>query len=127
MSEEATVVSGEEDRGDGGGTGEGQADKPVPTGEVIGYRVRAQAAEKELSELKELYEKQGQELAELKGQIESSGDLTPAVNASCKTQGVKESRAGGSRAMLEGAARRAAESGSRADIQEYLRARRRYV
>jgi len=44
-----------------------------------------------------------------------------------KTQGVKETRTGGARGMLAAAAGRASQSGSRADLQEYLRARRGYV
>lgn len=123
MNQNEREIDKEEGREDG-----------VGAGEVIRYRQQAERAEKELSELKELHEKQGQELAELKDEklntpslLRGTGPLQGESVNGVKTQGVKELRAGGSRAMLEGAARRAAQSGSRADIQEYLRARRRYV
>ena len=74
MSDEEAVVGGEEGRGDGGGTEE----KLVPVGEAIRYRKRAQAAEKELSELKEAHEKQGKELAGLKEKAEGGLKDTPS-------------------------------------------------
>ena len=43
-----------------------------------------------------------------------------------RTTGVKERQSGGRR-VLENAARRAATSGSRADVQEYLKVRRQFV
>ena len=43
-----------------------------------------------------------------------------------RTSGVKEKQPSGRR-VLEGAAKRAAASGSRADVQEYLRVRRQFV
>jgi len=43
-----------------------------------------------------------------------------------KTAGARE-RAGGGRAVLERAAKRAATTGNRTDLQEYLRARRNYL
>ena len=43
-----------------------------------------------------------------------------------KTAGAREKQSGGRR-VLEGAAKRAAGSGSRADMQEYLRVRRQFV
>lgn len=44
-----------------------------------------------------------------------------------KTQGVKEVRGSGGRAVLEKAAKRAAGSGNRTDVQEYMRIRRSFV
>ncbi|MCK4958791.1 MAG: hypothetical protein KAT00_05315 [Planctomycetes bacterium] len=49
------------------------------------------------------------------------GDV--AVGVGMKTSGVKDSRSGGRR-VLEGAATKAAVSGSRNDVHEYMRARR---
>ncbi len=46
--------------------------------------------------------------------------------AAPKTAGAREKQSGGRR-VLEGAAKRAAGSGSRADVQEYLRVRRQFV
>lgn len=123
MSDEDTMVSTEESRPEAGGTGEGQNERLVPVGEAIRYRKRAQAAEQELSELKELHDTQAKELEQLKEQVEAEA----AVNAASMTQGVKETRTGGARNRLEAAATRAAESGKRADVQEYLRLRRNYV
>lgn len=133
MSDEEAVVSEEEGRQDVRGTDE----KLVPVVEAIRYRRRARAAEKELAELKEVHEKQGKELAELKGKAEGGQKDTPSpANAGTgplqgesflKTQGVKETRTGGARGKLQSAARRAAESGRRVDLQEYLRARRAFV
>jgi len=165
MSDEEAVVSEEESRLEAGGTGEGQAEKLVPVVEAIRYRRRAQAAEKELAELKEVHEKQGKELAGLREKMEGGLKDTPSPlrgtpplqgesflvgdhggaplrqgesvvvgtahptgeRAAVKTQGVKETRTGGARVMLAAAAGRAAKSGSRVDLQEYLRARRQYV
>lgn len=123
MSDEDTMVSTEESRPEAGGTGERQNERLVPVGEAIRYRKRAQAAEQELSELKELHDTQAKELEQLKEQVEAEA----AVNAASMTQGVKETRTGGARNRLEAAATRAAESGKRADVQEYLRVRRAYV
>jgi len=141
MSDEETVVSGEESGG--------VEEKLVPVVEAIRYRRRAQAAEKELAELKEVHEKQGRELAGLREKMEGGLKDTPSPlrgtpplqgesvvvgtahptgeRAAVKTQGVKETRTGGARVMLAAAAGRAAKSGSRVDLQEYLRARRQYV
>lgn len=44
-----------------------------------------------------------------------------------KTQGVREPLGAGRQAALEKAARAAARSGSRMDVQEYMRIRRRFV
>ncbi|PKL46811.1 MAG: hypothetical protein CVV39_06680 [Planctomycetes bacterium HGW-Planctomycetes-1] len=52
-------------------------------------------------------------------------DAAAAV-ASPKTSGVKD-KLSGTRGTLERAAKKAANSGSRADLQEYLRARRNFV
>jgi len=144
ISEQGSVNSEGESRLEAGGTNE---EKLVPVSEAIRYRKRAQAAEKELGELKESFEKQGEELATLNEQTESSktpsslrgtGPLqgeslnVPKQDASAtlvlkKTQGVKEPRTGGARGVLQGAARQAANSGSRSDVQEYLRLRRSFV
>ncbi len=110
-------------------------EKLVPVSEAIRYRKRAQAAEKELAELKE---KHAEEVADLKAQIESV--TTPSLlrstpplqgeslsSQSVKTQGVKETRTPGGRSLLQNAAKQAAGSGSRSDVQEYLRLRRAYV
>jgi hypothetical protein len=51
---------------------------------------------------------------------------TPAAAVSAKTSGVKD-RLSGTTGTLERAAKKAANSGSRADLQEYLRARRNFV
>ena len=126
----------------------------MPVGEAIRYRKRAQAAEKELLELKELHEKQGEELVVLKEQAETledtakqsmtvapaegsaeenmstaSVDMAPnnSVITGHKTQGVRETRTGGARTVLQTAAKQAAHSGSRSDVQEYLRIRRSFV
>lgn len=123
MSDEDTMVSMDENRPEAGGTGEVQNERLVPVSEAIRYRKRAQAAEKELSELKELHDTQARELEQLKEQVEAEA----AANAASMTQGVKETRTGGARNRLEAAATRAAESGKRADVQEYLRLRRNYV
>ena len=120
------------------------SEKLVPVSEAIRYRKRAQAAEKELSELKELHEKQGEELAALNSSMErkrhdktaDTADPIPSLalraagndaTRAVKTQGVKETRTGGARTQLETAAKQAAHSGSRSDVQEYLRIRRQYV
>lgn len=144
MSDEETRVSAEESRAEAGGTGE---EKRVPVVEAIRYRKRAQAAEKELSELKELHDEQGKELEQLKEQAEKFNALQPPPpsgvlslergrannflqgesHSGVMTQGVKETRTGGARNMLDAAATRAAQSGKRADVQEYLRVRRNYV
>lgn len=127
VSSEPAVREGEE---------AGDVEKLVPVSEAIRYRKRAQAAEKELGELKASYEKQERELAALKEQAEGSENtarqsLTAAPGSSPgnhhKTQGVKEVRTTGTRSMLQHAAKQAAGSGSRADVQEYLRLRRAYV
>ena len=109
-------------------------EKLVPVSESIRYRKRAQAAEKELSELKESHDEQNVQLAQLKEQVESLQDAVKESLAAAtendngqKTQGVKETRTGGARSMLQNAAKRAADSGSRSDVQEYLRLRRAYV
>ena len=125
-----------------------QSEKRVPVSEAIRYRKRAQAAEKELLELKERHDKQSEELAALKeiragnvsdrsGQAESLKtpsllQSTPplqgeSLNKAVKTQGVKETRTSGARGLLQNAAKQAAGSGSRSDVQEYLRIRRSYV
>ena len=119
------------------------SEKLVPVSEAIRYRKRAQAAEKELGELKELHEKQGEEFEQLKQEVEllktPSGPSTPSplrgtpplqgesLSSTVKTQGVKETRTGGARTMLQTAAKQAAHSGSRTDVQEYLRIRRSFV
>ena len=57
------------------------------------------------------------------------GHLFESTNetfASTRTAGVKERKPGGQR-VLEKAAKRAAESGNRADVQEYLKVRRQFV
>lgn len=110
-----------------------QAEKLVPVGEAIRYRKRAQAAEKELSELKQTHEQQADELSVLKEkvqQLEEAAEQSAADSVKDthhKTQGVKESRTGGARTLLQNAARQAADTGSRADVQEYLRLRRNFV
>ena len=48
------------------------------------------------------------------------------VAAVTKTAGVKEKMPGG-RSVLERSARKAATSGNRADVQEYLRVRRQFI
>ncbi len=53
-------------------------------------------------------------------------DDAEAGAAASKTAGVKERKPGG-QSVLERAAKRAATSGSRADVQEYLRVRRQFV
>ena len=132
-NEQSTVTSDEEGRLEAGGTGEGQGEKLIPVSEAIRYRKRAQGAEKELLELKEMHEKQSEELAALKGNAEESENtakqnLTVAPGKiSHKTQGVKEIRTGGARNLLQTAAKQAAGSGSRSDVQEYLRVRRSFV
>jgi len=105
--------------------------KHVPVSEAIRYRKRAQAAEKELDELKQAHEKQAEELAGMKDEVEQLKAAVlndPSLQSNAvKTQGVKESRTSGVRTMLQNAARQAADSGSRADMQEYLRLRRNYL
>jgi len=51
---------------------------------------------------------------------------TPASAVGSKTSGVKD-RLSGTTGILERAAKKAVNSGSRADLQEYLRARRNFV
>lgn len=53
-------------------------------------------------------------------------DETERVSAASKTAGVKE-RVSSGKKVLERAAKKAATSGNRADLQEYLRLRRQYV
>jgi hypothetical protein len=53
-------------------------------------------------------------------------DETEHVSAASKTAGVKE-RVSSGKKVLERAAKKAATSGNRADLQEYLRLRRQYV
>ncbi|HOK94769.1 MAG TPA: hypothetical protein PK052_05335 [Anaerohalosphaeraceae bacterium] len=55
------------------------------------------------------------------GEAPGAGGIQP------KTQGVRESLGAGRRAALERAARAAARSGSRIDVQEYMRIRRSFV
>ncbi len=133
-SEQSAVTSDEESRQDTGGTGDSQSEKLVPVSESIRYRKRAQAAEKELSELKESHNEQNEQMAALKEQVESLQDAVKQSLVAAtendnrqKTQGVKETRTGGARTMLQTAAKQAAHSGSRSDVQEYLRFRRAYV
>ncbi len=114
--------------------------------EAIRYRRRAQAAEKELTALKEQYEKQGKELAEVREKAEGgekkgehtgsplrqgeslAGEHTGSpLRETVKTQGARELRGGSLRGLMERAAVRAAQSGRRTDLQEYLRARRAFV
>lgn len=121
-------------------------EKRVPVSEAIRYRKRAQAAEKELDELKERLEQQGGQVEQLKQEIETFKTSSPvrgagplqgeghlpqasslAAQASVKTQGVKETRTTGTRTLLQHAAKQAAVSGSRTDVQEYLRLRRNFV
>ncbi len=130
-NEQSTVTSEQEETG--------VSEKLVPVSEAIRYRKRAQAAEKELGELKERLEQQGGEAEQLKQTIETlktptslrgTGPLQEENHlpqASIKTQGVKETRATGTRTRLQHAARQAAVSGSRTDVQEYLRLRRSFV
>lgn len=113
---------------------ETQPEKRVPVSEAIRYRKRAQAAEKELNEVKESHEKQTDELTALKEQVqalqqavEQHAQQAAETTVSQMTQGVKETRTGGARTTLQTAARQAAESGSRADVQEYLRLRRNFM
>ena len=107
------------------------SEKLVPVGEAIRYRKRAQAAEKELEELKVSHQKQDDELTSLKEQLEAVQDGRvsdrPGESGTVRTQGVKEARATGTRSVLQNAARQAAGSGSRADVQEYLRLRRNFL
>ena len=109
-------------------------EKLVPVSEAIRYRKRAQAAEKELSELKESHNEQSEQLAQLKEQVEGLQDAVKQSLAAAaengngqKTQGVKGTRTGGARSTLQTAAKQAADSGSRSDVQEYLRLRRNFV
>jgi hypothetical protein len=104
--------------------------------EAMQYRLRAQAAEKELAELKEQYEKQGKELAEVREKAEGGEKDTPSPlcgtppsqgESFLRTQGARKLRGGSLRGLMERAAVRAAQSGRRADLQEYLRVRRAYV
>ena len=97
--------------------------------EAMRYRRQAQAAEKELAALREAHQRQAEELARLKEEAEGKAAAAPepAGNAGVKTQGVREIRSGSLRGLMERAAVRAAESGRRADLQEYLRVRRAYV
>ena len=61
-----------------------------------------------------------------KGYLFGSGNEEKVdVSSSVKTSGVKQ-KVSGSRAVIERYAKRAAESGSRADMMEYLRVRRQY-
>ena len=53
-------------------------------------------------------------------------DGAKETSVSTRTAGVKERKPGGQR-VLEKAAKRAAESGNRADVQEYLKVRRQFV
>ena len=53
-------------------------------------------------------------------------EVPEMVTAPSKTAGVKERKPGGHSA-LERAAKRAAESGNRADVQEFMRVRRQFV
>jgi len=50
----------------------------------------------------------------------------PRREVASKTAGVKEKASGGER-VLEGRAKKAAASGSRADVHDYMRSRRRFV
>ncbi|MBL7215207.1 MAG: hypothetical protein ISS71_05970 [Phycisphaerae bacterium] len=129
--ESLAVIDEDQSLPDVSGTEKEQNEKRVPVGEAIRYRKRAQAAEKELSELKESHENQDAELAQLKEQVQGLENtvkqtVTPEHD-NHKTQGVKETRTGGARSMLQTAAKQAAGSGSRSDVQEYLRLRRNFV
>jgi hypothetical protein len=136
VSSEAVICEPETSKSAADAGEDAGVEKLVPVSEAIRYRRRAQAAEKELGELKESYEKQEQELAALKEQAETLENtarqsLAAAPGSSPgnnhKTQAVKEARTMGTRSMLQHAAKQAAGSGSRADVQEYLRLRRQYV
>lgn len=97
----------------------------------------------ELNKLKEANQKQAAEIKELKKEVEvlrtpsslrdnppSQGQshLNPKRDASAtlKTQGIKPSRGDGM-GVLHKAAKRAAHSNSRSDVQEYMRLRRSFV
>ena len=66
------------------------------------------------------------EVEELKKEKSYLFDLAEGVVAASKTSGVKDKKSGGLRS-LEVAAKRAATSGNRVDVQEYLRVRRQFV
>lgn len=131
-SQQSTVTDEQEETG--------VSEKLVPVSEAIRYRKRAQAAEKELDELKERLEQQGGQVEQLKQEVETLKTPAPVregesrlqasslvPQASVKTQGVKETRTTGTRTLLQHAAKQAAVSGSRTDVQEYLRLRRNFV
>lgn len=94
---------------------------------------QTQAAENELAELKEKMEGGLKNTPSplrgtppLQGESFLVGTAHP-TGESVKTQGARELRGGSLRGLMERAAVRAAESGRRADLQEYLRVRRAFV
>jgi len=147
-------VEKEQSRQDAGGTEEAKG-KFVSMAEAMQYRKRALAAERELAALKEKIEgglKETPSPAHQNADCMASGKYavddrilvrgTPPcqgesflagehvgspLRETVKTQGARELRGGSLRALMERAAVRAAESGRRADLQEYLRVRRAFV
>ncbi len=153
----------------------GNEDRRVPVTEAIRYRKRAQAAEKELAEMKaerDLLESQKQAVSKQLGQIQQEQQIRellteaavndleaalllvrermasaeeqdpravierlrkekqylfaspPAAAAPARTAGLRHLP--DNSAALREAAKKAARSGTSADLQEYLRARRHY-
>jgi hypothetical protein len=75
-------------------------------------------------------ESQGQDVDSVIDQLRKEkaylfADMESAM-ASSRTAGVKQ-RTGGGRAVLENSAKRAAVSGSRTDVHDYMRVRRQFV
>ena len=99
----------------------------------VGEHPNRETASKEIAALKE---KHAAEIAALTEQVAALRDAVKdslsaagegsGSEAPSKTAGVKELR-GGARSVLAAAASQAHQTGSRADVQEYLRLRRNYV
>lgn len=109
-----------------------------PEVEIADGQEVKQMADQELCALKD---KHAAEIAALTEQVEllrdtvkenlsSTGDQEADSGRSgsfAKTAGVKEARTGGGRILLQKVAAQAGQTGSRTDVQEYLRVRRNYV
>lgn len=132
LSENSDQLAVDRDQGrqDAGGTGEEQLSEVRGQSSEVGEL----AAEGEIGALKAAH---AAEILALTEQVEALRDAVKAqlsaapqaddAEGPAKTSGVKESRHSGPRHVLAAAASQAGQTGSRGDVQEYLRLRRQYV
>ena len=107
--------------------------KLVPVAESIRYRKRAQSAERKVEDLTEQLAEAKSQATKISERLKKEkqylfGGVGGVVTAK-KTAGAKGSAYGGTnnQTVLEKAAKRAATTGNRADLQEYLKLRRNFL